>query len=146
MVNPARNFQSPVLIASTLFCILSASRRAVAKVWCQSSNDKLLQHPLEAHFAQPDQRVLHHQSGAIAIALGMVEIGNASRSKGFRYIRIIRLPAHIVTFANHRASESVQQPRSSRTSSFQYVQIEAIVAIVPFIYERYDSEFARSRS
>jgi len=74
MVNPARNFQSPVLIASTLFCILSASRRAVAKVWCQSSNDKLLKHTLEGNFTQPDQRVLHHQSGAIAIASGIIEI------------------------------------------------------------------------
>jgi hypothetical protein len=65
---------SPVLLASTVFWILNGGRGAFAEVWRQSPNEELLKHTLEGNFTEPDQRVLHHQAGAITIALGIVEI------------------------------------------------------------------------
>src|SRR5215470_2807396 len=65
---------SPILISSALFWILSGGRGAFAEVWCQSPNEELLKHTLEGNLTEPDQRVLHHQAGAITITLGIVEI------------------------------------------------------------------------
>ena len=74
MVGRTLSSTSLVLIASTVFSILNGGRGAFAEVWCQSPNKKLLKHTLEGNFTQPDQRVLYHQPGAIAIAFGIVEI------------------------------------------------------------------------
>ena len=73
-----------------------------------------------------DPRNLSHLAEAANNSAASADVAGSFASAG----------SHIVTFANNRASESVQQPRSSRTSSFQYVQIEPIVAIDPFMYER----------
>jgi len=56
------------------FECLALVRCMVSKMWGQSSNNELLQHTLEGNFPQPDHRVLHNQSGAIAITSGMVEV------------------------------------------------------------------------
>jgi len=56
---------------------LAALRGVVLKAGCQSSDDELLKHAFERNFTKPDQRVSYHQSGTIAIAFGIVEIGDA---------------------------------------------------------------------
>lgn len=67
----------------------------------QFGDNKLLKDGAERALSDPDQSILEHQAGAIAITWRVVNIGDAADRKTSEYARVIWLPTLIIPLTYH---------------------------------------------
>ena len=90
----------------------------LGKFRCQLLDYKFLKQISDSSSTNPDGSVLECKARSVAILRWIIEIRNTARSKAPEHIRVIRLPASVVSLANHRISDRIQRSRWCAADSF----------------------------
>ena len=91
---------------------------AVLPAGRESGHDKFLNDVHGGRFSDADQRVFKRQFGAVAILRRVIKVRDAARRQAADDCRIIRLPAAVIAFADHRVGDRVAHALAHRAGSF----------------------------
>ena len=82
----------------------------------QSANEEFLEEIADPRAANTNQRIFESQHRSTSVARRIVEVRDSTGGHASQYAGIIRLPAAVVTFADHCIRQRIQNSRSRAAS------------------------------
>src|SRR6516225_9723402 len=96
---------------------LGGGGSVLRRVAGQFADDEFLQDIVSRRSADADERVFKRY-GHIAVALGIVKVGDAAGGKAAEDRGVIGLPVSIIAFANHGVGKRIEETPVPRSGPF----------------------------